>query len=212
MRLTADWATYCPSYEPFISPVRGNVVHYSPRQTKSPKTEELSPWGYDSTFSFWLRYAEKDYDYLIQRKQGDVVVGRANTGRRATGDDSATDLSPMAHLRGVADEVAALPAPTASAHVDHVWSGILAFTQDTSPFIGRLPFRSRSHQWVCGAYHGIGMTKAFRTAEMMALLLLDEKVPDEYPRSMLLTLDPLRSLRKSLGYVEEEENAAKAKL
>jgi len=169
----------------------------------------MSAFGFDSKFSFWLRYAEKDYGYLIQRKQGDVVVGRANTGRRVTGDDSETDLAPMAHLRGIANEVASSPSNLTSANIDHSWSGILGFTQDTSPFVGRLPFLGRSHQGGCGGYHGIGMTKAFRTAEMMAYLILGEAVPEEYPRSMMLTEERVRLLWKSLDAIG---NALKARL
>ena len=51
-------------------------------------------------------------------------------GRTAIGDDSETGLSPMAHLRGVAGEVAASPIPDAGAYITHAWSSILAFTQD----------------------------------------------------------------------------------
>lgn len=176
---------------PHVSPVRGNVVRYD-------ATGNASPFGLNSRYSLWMRYAAKDYDYLIQRSGGDIVVGRANTARRATGDDSKTDLGPMAHLRGMADEVAASPVKGAAAHISHAWSGILAFTQDTSPFVGQLPFPQRQHQWVCGAYHGVGMTKAFRTAEMMAHLILDIPLSDEYPRSMFLSDKRVADLEKSL--------------
>ncbi|CAM1500474.1 Fc.00g096360.m01.CDS01 [Cosmosporella sp. VM-42] len=193
-----------PELRPFISPVRGNVVHYNAADKNGRSAMSL-----DSKFSLWLRYAVKDYDYLIQRQGGDVVVGRANTGRRATGDDSETDMSPMAQLRGFSDEAMATPVPGASAHISHVWSGILGFTQDAMPFVGRLPFPGRSRQWVCGGYHGIGMIKAFRTAEMVALMVLDESVSDEYPRSMLITEKRVRDLQRS---VEAGNEVVKAKL
>lgn len=185
-----------PELRPYVSPVRGNVVHYMPLKNE----KATSTFGFDSEYSYWLRYTQHDYDYLIQRREGDVIVGRANTARRATGDDSETDMSPMSHLRGMARQVSAQPSDTVN--ISHAWSGILGFSQDKSPFVGRLPFPGRSHQWVCGAYHGIGMTKAFRTAEMMALLLLGKEVPEEYPRSMLITSERMRALRRSLGYDE----------
>ncbi|KAM0417223.1 hypothetical protein ACHAPT_012800 [Fusarium lateritium] len=169
-----------PELRPFISPVPGNVMHYEPIDGQQ-RGGSPSALGFESRYSFWLRYATKDYDYLIQRQRGDVVVGRANCGRRTTGDDSKTDMLPLAHLRGFVHEVAAQPSPTAPAAVRHVWSGILGFTEDASPLVGSLPFPGRSHQWVCGGFHGIGMTKAFRTAEMMSLLLLGDDVPEEYP-------------------------------
>ncbi|KAH7153268.1 FAD dependent oxidoreductase [Dactylonectria macrodidyma] len=185
-----------PELRPFLSPVRGNVVRYG--QNAVTGAETVSPMGINKDYSFWLRYAEKDYDYLIQRAQGDVVVGRANCGRKATGDDSETDLQPQAHLRGFPDEAFLSPSRGSSALITHAWSGILGFTQDAMPFVGRLPFPGRSHQWVCGGYHGIGMIKAFRTGQMAALMILGEPLSDEYPRSMLVTEKRVRTLRKSL--------------
>ncbi|KPM45619.1 hypothetical protein AK830_g885 [Neonectria ditissima] len=205
-----------PELRPFISPVRGNVVHYGPitenQKIPGKETESrggISPMGIDKKVSFWLRYADKDYDYLIQRAQGDVVVGRANTGRKATGDDSQTDLQPMAHLRGFPDEAFKCPSRGSSAQIEHAWSGILGFTQDAMPFVGRLPFPSRSHQWVCGGYHGIGMVKAFRTGQMVALLILGESLDEEYPLSMLVTDERIGRLRRSL---DEGNGVMKAKL
>ncbi|EEY21537.1 FAD dependent oxidoreductase superfamily [Verticillium alfalfae VaMs.102] len=94
-----------PELRPYISPVRGNVVHYGSVASKEDASVNAkSALGLDSKYSFWLRYADKDYDYLIQRQDGGIVVGRANMGRRATGDDSQTDLLPMAHLRGFGDQ------------------------------------------------------------------------------------------------------------
>lgn len=183
-----------PELRPFLSPVRGNVVHLAARTTPG-----ASPLGFEPRYSYWFRYAEKDYDYLIQRRVGDIVVGRANIGRRATANDGETDLLPMAHLRGFGHEVARRPLDNVVDSVDHAWSGILAFTEDGAPFVGRLPFPQYTHQWVCGGYHGIGMTKAFRTAEMMAFLLLDEQSPAEYPRSMMMNSKRLHTLRQSVA-------------
>ncbi|KAF7551281.1 hypothetical protein G7Z17_g5142 [Cylindrodendrum hubeiense] len=189
-----------PELRPFISPVRGNVVRYGSIENDNDTMTGIgaSPMGIDKAFSFWLRYSSHDYDYLIQRAQGDVVVGRANTGRKATGDDSETDLQAHAHLRGFPDEAFSSPSRGSSAHITHAWSGILGFTQDAMPFVGRLPFPGRSHQWVCGGYHGIGMVKAFRTGQMAASMILGEELDEEYPKSMLITEERVRALRRSL--------------
>lgn len=189
-----------PELRPFISPVRGNVVHYAPINNTTGEAAKRSAFGFKSCHSYWLRYTTHDYDYLIQRENGGVLVGRANTNRRATGDDTETDLSPMAQLRGMAAEVASAPVQTGV--IDAAWSGILGFSQDKSPYVGRLPFPGRSRQWVCGAYHGIGMTRAFRSAEMLALLLLGEEVPDEYPRSVLVTEARVRAFTSITGAFE----------
>lgn len=185
-----------PELQPYISPVRGNVVHYGAVPPSS--NANSSVLGFDRHFSYWLRYGDKDYDYLIQRKEGDIVVGRANTGRRATADDSETDLGAIAHLRGFGDEVAASPIPGSSAHITHAWSGILAFSQDGMPFAGRLPFPHRTHQWVCGGYHATGMIKAFRMSQFVANLILGRDIKEDYPDSILVTERRIKALRRSL--------------
>jgi glycine/D-amino acid oxidase-like deaminating enzyme len=174
-----------PELRPFVSPVRANVQR------------QLSPASLRVDNSFWLRYGEKDYDYMIQRPDGAFIIGRSNMGRRATADDSKTDLLPHVHLRGSTPQVFDFESDQIS--VTHAWSGVVAFTQDANPFVGRLPFPNRTHQWVCAAYQGIGMVRAFRTAQMLALMILDEEVPEQYPRSMLISEDRLKSLHRMIS-------------
>ncbi|WZH50406.1 hypothetical protein QYS62_011650 [Fusarium acuminatum] len=191
-----------PELRPFISPVRGNVVHYSP-------SNGSSVLGFKSDYSFWLRYGAKDYDYLVQRTNGDVIVGRAATGRRTTGDDTATDLLPQAHLRGFISLVASSPSPVNSENVRHSWSGILGFTEDGLPLVGPLNYLGRRHQWACGGYHGIGMTKAFRTAEAIAIMILGEDLPRDYPRSLFLSERRLNRLEASVAKYQAKTIRAK---
>lgn len=172
---------------PFVSPVRANVQ----RQISRSNPKQLGQ------YSFWLRYGEKEYDYMIQRSDGAFVIGRANTGRRATADDSSKDLIPQTHLRYVTPQIFDLGSK--ELEVTHSWSGAVAFTQDGNPFVGRLPFANRRNQWVCGAYQGIGMVRAFRTAQMLAMMILGEDVPAEYPQSMLLTDDRLQRFERAIG-------------
>ncbi|KAK7224776.1 hypothetical protein V2G26_012779 [Clonostachys chloroleuca] len=182
-----------PELRSYISPVRGNVVRYAPNEKTMTSALGLGP-----DYSLWLRYGDKDYDYLIQRKAGDAIVGRANTGRKATADDSTTDISAMAHLRGFADEALASPDRGSSANITHAWAGILAFSQDAVPFVGRLPFPGRKHQWVCGGYHATGMIKAFRASQLCTRMVMGREINYEYPQSFLVTKKRIHILRQSL--------------
>ncbi|KAM0428496.1 hypothetical protein ACHAPT_006856 [Fusarium lateritium] len=174
-----------PELRPFVSPVRANVQRQLPHPAKMRPAK-----------SWWLRYGEKDYDYMMQRPDGAFIVGRANTGRRATSDDSTVDFLPHAHLRAVTRQ--AFNFGTDDIETTHAWSGAVGFTLDGNPFVGRLPFPNRSHQWVCAAYQGIGMVRAFRSAQMLAYLILGEEVPSLYPRSMLLTESRVRGWAKEI--------------
>ncbi|PKS12478.1 hypothetical protein jhhlp_000684 [Lomentospora prolificans] len=175
-----------PELRPFVSPVRANVQRQMPRPSLIKAKE-----------SWWLRYGEKDYDYMMQRPDGAFIIGRSNMGRRATADDSATDLVAHAHLRGATPLI--FDFKTDRTLVTHAWSGAVAFTQDGNPFVGRLPFPNRSHQWVSAGYQGIGMVRAFRTAQLLAHLLLGDELPAEYPRSQLLTDDRVKDLQKAVS-------------
>ncbi|KAL2824868.1 FAD dependent oxidoreductase [Aspergillus cavernicola] len=182
---TNAWMSHLvPELRPFVSPVRANVQ----RQVS------------DSTLrvdnSLWLRYAEHDYDYMVQRPDGAFIIGRANTGRRATSDDGNMDVLPQTHLRTVVPAI--FDFKTKNVQTTHAWSGCVAFTQDGNPFIGKWPSAGRKHQWVCGAYQGIGMVRAFRSAQALACMILGERVPEEFPRSMFMTEERLKGLQRSV--------------
>jgi len=172
-----------PELRPYMSPVRANVQRQLPR----PSTVRL-------TRSYWLRYGEKDYDYMLQRPDGATIIGRGSTGRRATADDSKIDLVAHIHLRGASPLV--FDWNTDKIEVTHSWSGAVAFTQDGNPFVGRIPFSSTRHQWVCGGYQGIGMVRAFKSAQMLAYLIFGEELPADYPRSILVSEARMDGLQK----------------
>ncbi|CAG8190827.1 unnamed protein product [Penicillium olsonii] len=202
-----------PELRPFVSPVRVNVVHFGALSNDAHAgVPGRSPFKLDSRYSLWLRYGEKDYDYVIQRNDGGLVVGRACTGRTTTSNDSKTDMSPMQHLRGFAEEALTSAPAGSSSHIDRQWSGIVAFTQDGVPFAGRLPFEGRKHQWVCGAFHATGMIKAFRTSQGVAAMVLGERPSDDFPSSMLVTEERIRNLQKSLQAGGYPVHAQKSKL
>ncbi|KAI7781854.1 hypothetical protein LA080_014344 [Diaporthe eres] len=129
---------------PFISPVRANVQ----RQVPHPNTLSVD------NRSFWLRYGEKEYDYLIQRSDGSYIIGRANTGRRATADDSKLDLVPQAHLRAVTPRF--FDFGTKEVQATHAWCGAVAFTKDQNPLVGPILLPGRRHQWMYAGVAALG--------------------------------------------------------
>lgn len=183
-----------PELRPFVSPVRVNVQ----RQLPHPPTQRADN-------SYWLRYGEKDYDYMIQRPDGAFIIGRSSMGRRATADDSQLDIAPQSHLKGATPLV--FDFGTKQIEVTHAWSGVVAFTEDGNPFVGRLPFEGRGRQWVCGAYQGIGMVRAFRSGQVLARLIVGGEVLRDFPESMYLSRERVRALERGLrGSMEQERS------
>ncbi|KAL4880859.1 FAD dependent oxidoreductase-domain-containing protein [Aspergillus karnatakaensis] len=182
---TNAWMSHLVSeLQPFVSPVRANVQRHLPDTITRVDN------------SLWFRYAEHDYDYMVQRHDGAFIIGRANTGRRATSDDGNMDVLPQTHLRTVVPSI--FDFKTKNVQVTHAWSGCVAFTQDGNPFIGKWPGANRKHQYVSGGYSGIGMVRAFRSAQALAVMILGEEVPEEFPRSMFITAERLRKLDRAV--------------
>ncbi|KAL3472830.1 FAD dependent oxidoreductase [Aspergillus californicus] len=169
-----------PQLRPYISPVRGNVV-----RLRAAREEPAPP-----ARTYWFRYDLQDFDYMIERPGGEIIIGRANKGRRATGDDRVTDIGPMAHLAGIVPNV--LTFVKGPAEVLGSWSGILGFAKDGLPLIGRVEGSSR--QWVCGGYCGLGMIRAWRSAQLLAFLVCGQPVPGEFPTSIAMTPTRLQSM------------------
>lgn len=171
-----------PKLQPYISPVRGNVV-----RLRIARTESAAP-----TRTYWFRYDLQDFDYMIERPGDEIIIGRANKGRRATGDDRVTDIGPVAHLAGIVPNV--LTSVKCPVEVLDSWSGILGFTKDGLPLIGIVGDGSR--QWVCGGYCGLGMIRAWGSAQLLAYMIVDQPLPENSPTSLLMSPARLRGMRE----------------
>ncbi|KAJ0150477.1 hypothetical protein HZ326_6999 [Fusarium oxysporum f. sp. albedinis] len=136
-----------PELRLFISPVRGNVLSY----TLIPGGK--SPLGLRS-----------DYDRHI-------IIRQANTGYKAVGDNSKTNLSPLSHPRGFSYK--ALIAPDADAATKVIL-------------------------YVCRGYHATGIIKAFLNSQAVAGSILGEGADESFPKSIFVTDKRIRQLRISL--------------
>ncbi|KAJ0415414.1 FAD dependent oxidoreductase [Aspergillus carlsbadensis] len=71
------------------------------------------------------------------------------------------------------------------------WSGVMCFSSDSLPLVGRLPAeltnRAGAGEWICGAYNGYGMASAWLAGESLALMMLGEPLRDHLPDVFLLS-------------------------
>ncbi|KAI8664753.1 DAO domain-containing protein [Fusarium sp. Ph1] len=71
-----------------------------------------------------------------------------------------------------------------------VWSGIMGFTTDGMPLVGKLPpslsGRMGNGEWLAAGFNGHGMDKCWLSGEAIAKMVLGEAVPG-FPRAYLLS-------------------------
>ncbi|KZF25800.1 FAD dependent oxidoreductase [Xylona heveae TC161] len=188
-------AGLAPAYAQKIIPVRGICSRIvTPKGKNSPHLPN----------TYGLRWSGWEYDYLIPRMDGSIVVGGAR--RRFYSDPkkwyNTTDDSQLMesaksyfdgymqrHFRGWEDS---------GAYTDQVWTGILGYTTDSLPHVGAVP--SKPGQFIMAGFNGHGMCHIFLTAKGIASMILDGK-PFEttgIPRLFKTTPERLNSRRNKI--------------
>lgn len=133
--------------------------------------------------SYILRLAPNEYDYLIPRSDGSIIVGG---GRRdyfhqletwyENYDDSSLITSAQRyfdgymqrHFRGWEDS---------GAYTDAVWTGIMGYSADGFPHVGAVP--GKAGQFICAGFSGHGMPQIFLSAKAVAEMALEGKGVEE---------------------------------
>ncbi|CAK1362057.1 putative oxidoreductase OrdL [Cercospora beticola] len=135
------------------------------------------------TNSYIMRLAPGEYDYLIPRSDGSIIVGG---GRRDyfkqldswydNYDDSKLiesakhyfDGYMQRHFRGWEDS---------GAYTDACWSGIMGYSSNGFPHVGEVP--GKKGQYICAGFSGHGMPQIFLSAKAVASMVLEDKRADE---------------------------------
>ncbi|KAJ6437729.1 FAD dependent oxidoreductase [Purpureocillium lavendulum] len=100
----------------------------------------------------------------------DELLVSDDTEVRAPCRDNIVSVLPRYHTRGWADG----QAPEAR----KVWSGIMGFTADRLPLVGRLPQgatrREGDEEWIAAGFNGFGMPLCWSSGEAVARMMLGE--------------------------------------
>jgi gamma-glutamylputrescine oxidase len=115
-------------------------------------------------------YARHGYDYWQQVRDGRLVAGgRRDTDEaaEATGDEGVTPSVQRELEALLAEVLGRMP------EITHRWSGILAFTPDRLPLVGRVP--GRSGVWASLGYSGHGNALAVWCGEAVARAILGDE-------------------------------------
>ncbi|KAH7356362.1 FAD dependent oxidoreductase [Pyrenochaeta sp. MPI-SDFR-AT-0127] len=153
--------------------------------------------------TYALRFGDFDFDYLIPRTDGSIIVGGA---RRAffhdlqqwygrVDDDTLIDDAKeyfdgymQRNFKGWENS---------GAYVDKVWTGIMGYSSDRLPRIGKVP--GRPGVFIMGGFTGHGMPQIFLAAKGLAKMVLDDTPYEE--------LGLPRVFQESDARLKDKENA-----
>ncbi|KAI4610522.1 uncharacterized protein J4E87_010776 [Alternaria ethzedia] len=153
-----------PEMKDKVVPVRGIVARLAGEN--SPRM----------TDSYMMRFSDYEYDYMIPRPDGSIIVGG---GRRDyykdlgewfdVSDDSRLmngarhyfDGYMQRHFRGWENS---------GAHTEELWTGIMGYSNDGFPYVG--PVCGKPGQYMCAGFSGHGMPQIFFCAKAIASMVI----------------------------------------
>lgn len=84
-----------------------------------------------------------------------------------------------------------------------IWSGIMGFTSDETPLVGKLPAsasgREGGGEWIAAGFNGYGMPQCWSAGEAVAKMLLGEDVSAWLPDVFLCTEARLRGMSAEMS-------------
>ncbi|KAM5385245.1 hypothetical protein ACJZ2D_001206 [Fusarium nematophilum] len=136
----------------------------------------------------WSVIYSPGFDYVTQRPDnqdgspGDLMIGGGFFRSRHQGldqigvwDDSQVHALPLMHVRGVMPTVFE-PRWGGGSSLVKAWTGILGFTGDLMPFVGRVPGcragPKSGGEWIAAGFNGEGMVWAWLCGTALAVVVL----------------------------------------
>lgn len=195
--LRAENVIYCtnghtghllPKLRGCVHPFKGTMTVQDPK-TAVPNRGASTSWGF--------HYPER-YDpatgicgyglyYLGQNvKSGYFYFGgeEARMDETISADDSFVGDHSVTHLQSVLPQFFGKSASEPWKLVSS-WSGIMGFSSDGLPLVGRLPTtltgRKGTGEWIAAAFNGYGMANCLMSGEALVLTILGEDVSDWLP-------------------------------
>ncbi|KAJ5618787.1 hypothetical protein N7510_002771 [Penicillium lagena] len=198
-----------------IHPFKGTMTVQDPKKSVPDQGSSIS-WGFHYPPSYDPATKRHGYGlyYLAQSaKTGYFYFGGENTrvDESVSADDSFVAEHSVSHLRTVLPQFFGQDG-SAPWHLVASWSGVMGFSSDGLPLVGRLSSaltgRSGTGEWIAAAFNGYGMANCLMSGEALARMILGENVDDWLPEAYGLGE---RRLRETLT-VPQAVNALKAKL
>lgn len=191
-----------PNLRGKLFPCRGHMSVQRPGQL-FPRAGNERSWS--------IVWGIEGLDYITQNgKTGELFYGGGLVRGKDSGLDSMgnsrddeEDVFTKIHLAG------ALPVffgeenwgkdSEEGSRVKSTWSGVMGFTGDGLPLVGKLPGSVTGRQgvgeWFSGGYNGYGMPNAWGCGKTLARLILGRHVGEGFPESYLVTDERVDRMR-----------------
>ncbi|TQV98809.1 hypothetical protein V2A60_007493 [Cordyceps javanica] len=138
---------------------------------------------------------------------GDVFIGgeKARLNEIFISDDSVVGVPCEENIRTKLPKCYTKGWEDSSEHqVRNVWSGIMGFTGDRLPLIGKLPASATGREgnggeWIAAGFNGYGMPLCWSSGEAVAKMVLGQDVSDFLPDSFVVTEERLGAASMSFA-------------
>ncbi|KAL4793157.1 FAD dependent oxidoreductase [Aspergillus venezuelensis] len=160
-----------PQYQSAITPVRGTCSRIVVPPSHYTHHPELR-----LTKSYMIRHNDWNYDYLIPRSDGSIVVGGARPAFYNqkekwfnVSDDSKVLEKAVRYFDGYMQRTFC-GWEGSGAYTDRVWTGIMGYSSDSLPHVGKVP--GSEGIWVIAGFTGHGMPQVYLSAEGLARMVV----------------------------------------
>ncbi|EME84329.1 uncharacterized protein MYCFIDRAFT_152562 [Pseudocercospora fijiensis CIRAD86] len=202
---TNGWAGHLlPNLRGKIFPVRGTMSTQAagpefPREGEKKSWSTVGRPSYDAsdeTFSYGLYYITQN------EKTGDIFIGgeRQKALELLTADDTTISSVSKDTLVNILPKIFAKGWPSGQQpEIKSIWSGVLGFTADHLPWVGRVPksvsTRHGDGEYIAAGFNGYGMPLCWGSGEAVAKMILgeDDEVREWLPISFEMTSKRLNS-------------------
>jgi glycine/D-amino acid oxidase-like deaminating enzyme len=162
-----------------------------------------------------MSYGHFGLDYLTQNvKTGELFYGGGlekgiDGGLRALGNpndsDAQEDNFTAFHLKTSLPQWFGLENwghDDIDSRVKSKWVGVMGFTVDSLPFVGRVPVEgNKGEEWIAAGFNGYGMVNCWGSGKALAAMMLGQSPPETFPESYILTEERLAKMKVD-GVVE----------
>ncbi len=160
----------------------------------------------------WSLTYDHGFDYVIQSPSTNEIFAGGGLGQAyerglaeiGNTDDSVNSVLALAHLGGAMNAVFGIEEAVAMASgVKAAWTGVMGFTSDGLPLVGRLPQeatqRSGKGEWVSAGFNGYGMVNAWLCGKHVAESVLGKESPEFVPEAYKMSAERLTGMSADDG-------------